>query len=324
MSATALTTRRVSTDSDLLDIAGDAHLDAIARSTNLEELTGIVRSGRRTFVEVGWALWRIRDAKLYKLTHSSWESWLQDNWWGSRRHADRQIAAARMTGGDSDPGVPTERVARELARLPDNAARVEAMAEAMDEADGKPTAQDVRRAVDRKLEVVAETKVRKSTQNRRTPQWLFDVLNEMFGPFKLDAYADEDNALCDEFYTVEEDGNAQPWKDATFANPEFRDMYPVLEQALRQAALGVRSIILGPVGCSQEWFHELAIQGTVFVPDCRINYDDPEGNPTGHGLDEGGADRDTMVFAFGPGCENPRAGEGVFLAKRLLIKGRRP
>ncbi len=318
---------------------GDVELDAIARSTDLEQLTKIVRSGRRTFLEVGWALWRIKHAKLYKLTHRSWEGWIADNWHSSKRHADRQIAAAVGVVGSEkqDPRVPNERVAREIARLPDNASRVNTMAELMDETGGKPTNEDARRIVDRKLAEVAPqlpgmppavvpTTVRKSTQDRRTPKWLFDVLSEMFGPFKLDAYASPHNALCERFYTVEDDANVKDWVDGTFANPEFKSMAPCLAQAVRQAELGRRSIILGPVGCSQEWYHEHAIRGTVYVPDCRFNYDDPSGNPTGPGLDEGGADRDTIVIGFGGEHRNSTHNieQGFFRVKRLLIKEHRP
>lgn len=309
-------------------------LEIIRQSTDLHALEEIIRRGKVVVLEVAEAIHRVHHAQLWKLTHSSWESWCKSMGISARR-SYQLIEYVRIVNQVQGP-VPSERAARELARLPESAQRAEALSEAMEEADGQPTASDVRRVVDRKLEQVApqlpgmsqarvSTHIRKGTQDRRTPRWLFDVLDERFGPFLLDAYASPHNALCERFYTVDDDGNEQDWADVTFANPEFKAMGPCLEQAVRQAELGRRSIILGPVGCSQDWYHRLAIQGTVYVPDCRINYDDPEGNPTGHGLDEPGADRDTIIIGFG-GEHTNRASNvqaGIFRVVRLPLKEHR-
>lgn len=151
------------------------------------------------------------------------------------------------------------------------------------------------------------------TQDRRTPRWLYNALNRQFGPFRCDAYATPANAMCERFITKAEDGNKVDWPDATFGNPEFDDMVLPLEQALRQAKRGTRSIILGPVGCSQEWYHQLAIQGTIYVPDCRINYDTPDGEPTD------GADRDTIVMGFGREHYNADWKNGIWRVRRLEV-----
>lgn len=155
-----------------------------------------------------------------------------------------------------------------------------------------------------------------SEQCLRTPRWLFDALGEQFGPFSLDAYASETNALCPKFFTAETDASAQLWDDVTFANPPFEDMATVFAKAVAEQARGVRSVIISPVGCSQRWYHELAIQGTVFVPDLRINFDQTDGSPTAS------ADRDTIVVVFGKGWRNQDAGKGAFRVRRLLLRDR--
>ena len=43
-----------------------------------------------------------------------------------------------------------------------------------------------------------------------TPRKLFDALNEEFG-FVLDAAASDSNALCDDYFTIEDDALNQPW-----------------------------------------------------------------------------------------------------------------
>lgn len=153
-------------------------------------------------------------------------------------------------------------------------------------------------------------------QTRRTPRWLFDELAERFGAFELDAYAETHNALCPKFYTEEEDANVQPWINQTFANPEFEDMAePTLKALNEWLNRGVVTIMIGPVGCSQDWYHQLAIRGTVFVPDKRINYDLPDGTPTT------GADRDSIVMAFGDKHQNPHWQQGQFRVHSLKLKG---
>jgi phage N-6-adenine-methyltransferase len=151
-------------------------------------------------------------------------------------------------------------------------------------------------------------------QCRRTPLWVFKALERFFGvTFVLDAYASADNAMCAKFYAAADDGNVQPWLDATFANPEFEDMDFPMQQAVAQAKRGVLSVMLGPVGCTQKWFHDFAIKGTIFNPDCRISYDLPDGTPTN------GADRDTQVFAFGKEWTNKSQQGDVFRVRSLPL-----
>ncbi len=157
-----------------------------------------------------------------------------------------------------------------------------------------------------------------SLQTRRTPAWLFQALDRRFGPFKLDAYADEDNALCPDFLTREQDGNTRPWVDQTFANPEFEDMDTPMRKALAEADHGRRSVMISPVGCAQAWYHEVAIHGTVYVPDTRIHFDLPDGTPTNR------ADRDTIVVAFGREHANKHWKRGIFRVQRLEVKHLEP
>jgi hypothetical protein len=86
-----------------------------------------------------------------------------------------------------------------------------------------------------------------------------------------------------------------------------------INQAVSQAAVGKRSCIIGPVGCSQVWFQSLAIQGTIWLPDKRISYDLPDGAPMSE------ANRDTIVMTFGREHANPDWRAGRFLVKRLGI-----
>jgi phage N-6-adenine-methyltransferase len=136
----------------------------------------------------------------------------------------------------------------------------------------------------------------KGIQNRRTPLWFFHAIEDFFQiKFKLDAAACKRDALCKKFYTKRDNGLIKPWVNWTFCNPEFKDTTAWVHKAWREATVDKRhSILLAPTGCSQGWLHGSARDFTIFVPDCRISYNLPNGKP------DPGADRDTMVLGFGP------------------------
>lgn len=54
-----------------------------------------------------------------------------------------------------------------------------------------------------------------------TPQNFFDKLDDEFN-FTLDPCATPDNAKCDKYFTIEDDGLAQDWSnDIVFMNPPY-------------------------------------------------------------------------------------------------------
>src|SRR5215207_8744429 len=85
---------------------------------NLAACEQIIERGLTTFVEVGQALMRIRDGRLYKEAgYSSFELYCRERWqWGSR-YANRQIAAAKVAQelGPIGPTPENEAQARQLA-----------------------------------------------------------------------------------------------------------------------------------------------------------------------------------------------------------------
>jgi phage N-6-adenine-methyltransferase len=137
-----------------------------------------------------------------------------------------------------------------------------------------------------------------SRQDWRTPPWLFKLLSKRYGPFAMDAAAAEENTLCSFFST---DGLNDPWINPTFCNPPFKNFGDWVKKAHSEFFdRGVRSCLIGPVGCSQSWFHRYAKDGVILAPTKRICFllpdgtyprDEVTGKPTG-------ADRDTMIYLF--------------------------
>ena len=129
----------------------------ITESRRLVELERKIKSGLNTFVEVGEALLEIRDSRLYRIEHGTFEQYCREKWQMTDRHARNLIAAASVTASISKSGtiVPkTETQARPLTKLPAEK-QPEAWEKAVEAAGGKqPTAKQVEAAV----EVIAPAK----------------------------------------------------------------------------------------------------------------------------------------------------------------------
>ena len=283
----------------------------LAERKTLAELEKVIERHKLSFVEVGEALTRIRDERLYRDTHATFEGYCQERWGWGRTRAHRLIEAAEVAQNIA-PALPVGNIrgANERQLRPLVGLEPEAQRAAWEEAKATAPGGVITAA---HVEAVVKRQEPPHLQTRRTPLWLFKQLDAAFGPFVLDAFAEPHNALCGRFYTREQDGCVQPWADVTFANPEFEDMAQPLDQAVKQANVGRRSCIIGPVGCSQAWYHELAIQGTIYVPTCRINFDLPDGTPTR------GADRDSIVVCFGKDHANPDWRKGIFRVRQLKL-----
>lgn len=90
-----------------------------------------------------------------------------------------------------------------------------------------------------------------------TPQDLFDSLNRQFH-FSLDACATPQNAKCQKFYSIIDDGLAQPWESVTWCNPPYgRDIINWVEKAYTECmSNGAASVLLLPARTDTRWFHD--------------------------------------------------------------------
>ena len=130
----------------------------IEAGPTLAECEQVIERGLETFVEVGQALLVIREGRLYKDTHSSFDAYCRERWGWSRQQADRTIGAAEIVEQLTPIGVSpqTESQARALAPLKDD---LEAMAEVMDKVSAAPepvTAATIADAVAEKLQQVED------------------------------------------------------------------------------------------------------------------------------------------------------------------------
>jgi len=98
---------------------------SVIDQTRRDNLESVIERGIHSFIEVGAALAEIREGRLYRESHSTFEEYCRERWGMDKRNANRYIEAANIseTLGSIDPTLPTpDNVgqARELVPVKDN------------------------------------------------------------------------------------------------------------------------------------------------------------------------------------------------------------
>lgn len=117
-----------------------------SESNALVEHEAVIERGIKTFYEVGIALANIRDRKLYRADHGTFEEYCQGRWQMTGSRAYQMIDAADVVSTIVETELPppaNEGQARELGRVPEPE-RTEVWRETVERTDGKPTAAAVR------------------------------------------------------------------------------------------------------------------------------------------------------------------------------------
>lgn len=283
---------------------------AIQDRGRLVELEQVVERGLATFVEVGQALMEIRDSRLYRETHGSFEDYCRERWQFSRRHANRLVQAAEVAGvlgpmgptsqprefldneatwGPKLTRTMNERQARELAPLLDQPETLrETWAEVVD-LHPEPTAADVREVVQRRMDVHYSS----ASDEWSTPQDLFDDLHREFG-FDLDVCASDGNAKCGTYYTRAQDGLAQPWTGTCWMNPPYgSEIGAWVRKAHDSARDGATVVCLVPARVDTGWWWDYCRHGEVRFLRGRLRF----------GGGDNGAPFPSAVVVFGRGAD---------------------
>ena len=105
----------------------------------------------------------------------------------------------------------------------------------------------------------------KPTDERATPQELFDALAKEHGPFDMDVCATRANAKCSAFYSMEADGLKWPWLGTIWCNPPYSRGNTVkwIKKAIeeRKAGRAKKVVMLLPAATSNAWWHD-------YIPYC--------------------------------------------------------
>lgn len=107
-----------------------------------------------------------------------------------------------------------------------------------------------------------------------TPAEWFSYLDLEFG-FTLDPCCVKETAKCARFYTPEEDGLVQPWRDErVFMNPPYgRELGLWMRKAYEEARdNGALVVCFVPARVDTEWWHRYAVKGEVRFPKGRVKF----------------------------------------------------
>lgn len=72
---------------------------SISEKKEYAKASKIIKKGKRQFIEVGFALEKVRDGKLYREEFSTFEAYCQKKWGFTRQYAGRLIDAAEVSKG---------------------------------------------------------------------------------------------------------------------------------------------------------------------------------------------------------------------------------
>lgn len=106
-----------------------------------------------------------------------------------------------------------------------------------------------------------------------TPQWLFDQLDAEFH-FDLDPCCTTENAKCERFFTLADDGLAQLWTGRVFMNPPYgRGIDQWMRKAWETWKEGHLVVCLVPARTDTAWWHDYAAKGQVRFLRGRLTFD---------------------------------------------------
>ena len=96
-----------------------------------------------------------------------------------------------------------------------------------------------------------------NTDEWQTPKDLYNELNSLFN-FTLDPCANNENHLCDKYYTKEENGLLQSWAGETvFCNPPYSDCASWVKKCFIENYINnITIVLLIPVRTDTKYFHD--------------------------------------------------------------------
>lgn len=117
----------------------------------------------------------------------------------------------------------------------------------------------------------------KDTDERSTPQELFDELNKEFN-FTLDVCAMKSNTKCERYFNFQQDGLTQSWEnEVCWMNPPYSDISSWLYKAERES-INRNTIVVAilPMDGSTRWFHNFIWNKQLHQPRERIQIRFPD------------------------------------------------
>ena len=106
-----------------------------------------------------------------------------------------------------------------------------------------------------------------------TPRDRFEQWTKEYGPFTLDAAASTENALCDRYFTITDDGLYQDWGTGTvWCNPPYSHVGPWVKKGYEESLKGATVVMLVASRTDTKWWHEWAMKGEIVFIRGRLKF----------------------------------------------------
>jgi phage N-6-adenine-methyltransferase len=252
----------------------------------LKECEIVIERGLQTFYEVGEALLRIRDKRLYRCNYDTFESYCQLHWNLEYRRAkafmDASIIIKNIEQKKSDPvdhilPLPEyERQVRPLTVLKTPEEQREAWQRAIETApNGRITGPHVQSIVNEMLGKSTPDKMQvhysSESEQWNTPQLIIDRVLKVMRTIELDPCSnshDNPNIPAQCVYTEEDNGLSHAWFGTVYMNPPYGD---VIKEWVEKLASDYEdghlqeAIALLPARTDTQWFRRLRDYPRCFV-----------------------------------------------------------
>jgi DNA N-6-adenine-methyltransferase (Dam) len=247
-----------------------------------QRLTDLESIIERRLTEVGAALAEIRDERLYRETHATFEDYCRERWQMSKTHANRKIQAAAVMRALAPIGVtPTnEAQARELAPLLNDEANMAGTWAEVVSLNPSPTAADVRAAVNRRT---VQAMTSSESFEWYTPPRYIDLARQLMGRIDLDPASNPlaNNVVqAERFFTEDRDGLNGEWRGRVWLNPPYGNRCPLfvakLQDEYESGRVTEAILLVNAYSTETRWFQPLLRRPICFT-DHRINFYRPSG-----------------------------------------------
>ena len=264
-------------------------------TARLGELETAIERGLKTFVEVGNALLEIRDARLYRAAHGTFEEYCRERWGMQRNYANKMISAAEVATnlGTIVPILPaTESQARPLTSLPPEAQR-EVWERAVETAPaGRVTAAHVQSVVDeykkpmQEPEVLSRPHVSNNSGNNEwyTPAEYIEAARAVMGGIDLDPASSEianETVKAEKFYTYNDNGLVKEWTGRVWMNPPYS--HPLISEfctKLVESDNVTEACVMVNNATETGWFNILLEKASCLcLIKGRVKFNAEDGNP---------------------------------------------
>lgn len=245
---------------------------AVVVLPRLAECEGIIERGLSTFVEVGNALLEIRDSRLYRESHATFEEYCKGRWGWSASRARQLIGTAGVIADLKSVTNVTllpanEGQARELVAI-EPPLRASVWERALETApDGKVTAAHVRETAREFVPIPPPQHFRTQFTGENewyTPAEYVEAARRVMGRIDLDPASSpkaQQTVKARRFFAIQQDGLTREWSGAVWLNPPYAQPHiqHFAEKVVAEIGAGrvSEAIVLTHNYTDTAWFHLL-------------------------------------------------------------------